>query len=118
MRRRIARLNQLLREVIAEVIQRDLKHPDVTSLITVTVVLVNDDVEHAKVYVSLLGDEAKVKKTFEALQNSAGFIAVAASKKVSLRYFPQLHFKIDDSLKRAYRIEELLQKVLPKDNQE
>lgn len=108
---RTDRLNSLLKEVISEVIRKEVRHPDVAELFTVTQVDITKDLHHAKVYVSVIGSEEVKAKTIAALQTAAGFIAVNSSKKVVMRYFPELHFKLDDSVDRHMRIEELLSDI-------
>ena len=109
--RRVEKLNSLLKEVISEVIMREVKNPHVTTLITVTKVDITKDLRHAKVHISLIGDEDKKKETFHAIESAAGFIAVHASKKVVMRYFPQLHFKLDNSLENQVRIDSILRDI-------
>lgn len=101
----------MLKEVISEVIRKEVRHPDVTELFTVTRVDITKDLHHAKVYVSVIGTPQQKEKTLIALQTSAGFIAVNASKKVVMRFFPELQFKLDDSVDRHMRIEELLHAI-------
>lgn len=109
--KRTDRLNSLLKEVISEVIKRDVRNPHVTELITVTRVEITKDLHYAKVYISVIGTDEQKKETLSALQSAAGFIAVNASKKVVMHYFPELTFKLDDSVEKHMRIEELLHKV-------
>jgi ribosome-binding factor A len=111
MTRRVDRLNSLLKEVISEVVRRDVRHPKVGTLITVTRVEVTKDLHYAKVFVSVIGEEAHKAECIKALNSAAGFIAVNASKKVTLRYFPALTFHIDDSLEAHMRIDQLLQDI-------
>lgn len=112
MTRRIEKVNSLLKEVISEVIRRDIKNPFLTNLITVTEVDVSKDLRFAKVYISLIEtDPAKRAEIIETLQKSAGIIAVLSSKKVILRYFPSLTFKLDDSLDKFMHIDSLLKKI-------
>lgn len=108
---RVDRLNSLLKEVISEVIRNDVRNPHVGSLITVTRVDITKDLHHAKVYISVIGDEKEKTETLMALNTAAGFIAVNASKKVVLRYFPNLNFILDDSVDKHMRIENLLEKI-------
>lgn len=108
---RTDRLNSLLKEVISEVIRREVRDPNVNELMTVTRVDITKDLHNAKVYVSVIGSKEAKKKTLEALNNAAGFIAVNASKKVVMRYFPELIFKLDDSVDKHMRIEELLEEI-------
>lgn len=108
---RTDRLNSLLKEVISEVIRRDVRNPHVNELLTVTRVDITKDLHHAKVYISVIGTPEQKAETIAALQTAAGFIAVQASHKVVMRYFPALTFKLDDSVERHMRIEELLKEI-------
>ena len=111
MTRRIERVNSLLVEVIAEVIMREVKDPRIPSLITITKVETSPDLRQAKVYFSLIGSEKDKKTALQILQEAAGFIGMTASKKVVLRFFPQLTFKIDDTMEKHQRIDDLLKKI-------
>jgi ribosome-binding factor A len=108
---RTDRLNSLLKEVISEVIRREVRNPHVAELITVTRVQITKDLHYAKVFISVIGDEQQKEETLKALQSAAGFIAVNSSQKVTMRYFPELRFKLDDSVDKHMRIEELLGKI-------
>lgn len=108
---RVDRLNSLLKEVISEVIRTEVRNPHVSTLVTVTRVDVTKDLHHAKVYISVIGDETEKRESLVALNNASGFIAVNASKKVTLRFFPELSFKLDDSVDKHMRIESLLGKI-------
>ena len=110
-KQRTDRLNSLLKEVISEVIRRDVKNPHVNELVTVTRVDITKDLHHAKVYISVIGDESAKAETLHALQSAAGFIAVNSSKKVVMRYFPALTFKLDDAVDKHMRIEQLLGEI-------
>jgi ribosome-binding factor A len=109
--KRTERLNSLLQEVLSEVIAKDVKDPRLGSLITVTKVEITKDLQHAKVYISVIGDKETKTKTLEALQSGAGFIAIHASKKVVMRYFPSLSFRIDDSADKFAAIDTILGKI-------
>jgi ribosome-binding factor A len=108
---RLERINSLLKEVIFEVIQKDVRNPNVNTFVTVTQVDTSADLHHAKVYISLIATDAEKEKVLAALQTAAGFIAVNAAKKVELRYFPALTFKLDTALEEHLRIQELLAKI-------
>ena len=108
---RTDRLNSLLKEVISEVIHRDVKNPHVNELVTVTRVDITKDLHYAKVYVSVIGEQSVKEETLAALQSAAGFIAVNASHKVVMRYFPTLTFKLDDSVDKHMRVATLLNEI-------
>ncbi len=110
-KQRLDRVNSLLKEVIYEVIHKDVRNPHINTFVSVTRVETSADLHHAKVYISLIASDAAKEKIIEALQSAAGFIAVHASKKVELRYFPQLIFKLDTSIDEHMRIEKVFQKI-------
>lgn len=108
---RVARLNSLLKEVISEVIRGDVRNPHVAKFVTVTGVDITADLQHAKVLISVIGTPVEKEETIKALQSAAGFIAIQSSRKVVMRYFPELTFKLDTSVDQQMRIEELLKKI-------
>ncbi|SCA58590.1 Ribosome-binding factor A [Chlamydiales bacterium SCGC AB-751-O23] len=109
--KRMSRLNSLLKEVLSEVIQKDVKNPHIHPLTTITRVDITRDIRQAKVYVSVMGTDDEKKSTVNELNNAAGFIAINSSKKVTLRFFPSLIFKIDDSVDKQVRIESLIHEI-------
>jgi ribosome-binding factor A len=110
-KQRLDRVNSLLKEVIWEAIRKDVRNPHINTFISVTKVDTSADLHHAKVFVSLIASDAEKTKILQALQTAAGFIAVHASKKVELRYFPQLTFILDTSIEEHMRIEKILGKI-------
>jgi ribosome-binding factor A len=109
--RRIERLNSLLKEVISDVIHKEMKNPHLPPLVTVTNVLITKDLRHAKVYVSIIGDrEAKIK-AISILQSASGFIALHSSKQVVMRFFPDLMFILDESVEKQMQIDSLISKI-------
>ena len=110
-KQRTDRLNSLLKEVISEVIHRDVRNPHLTHFVTVTRVDITKDLHYAKVYISIIGTDQEKQDSIAALQSAAGFIAVNASKKVTMRYFPELTFKLDDSVDKHMHIQELLGEI-------
>ncbi len=109
--KRSVRLNSLLKEVISEVVRKEVRDPRLSSLIAVTSVDITNDLQHAKVYISVIGSLEENQQTIEALQSAAGFIAIVSSKKVVMRYFPALTFKLDDTVDKYMAIDGLLGKI-------
>ncbi len=108
---RTKRLNSLLREVLSEVINREVKNPHVASLVSVTSVNITKDLRYAKVYISVIGTAQEKSETINALQSASGFISVQSSKKVVMRYFPELTFIIDNTADEFARINNVLKKI-------
>ena len=110
-KKRTVRLNSLLKEVISDVIKKQVRNPHINELLTITRVDITNDLHYAKVYVAVIGTEEQKQETVQALQSAAGFIAINCSKQVVMRYFPSLTFKLDDSVDKHMRIEQLLHEL-------
>jgi ribosome-binding factor A len=110
-KKRIARLNSLLKEVLSEVIHQDVRNPLVHKFVSVTEVDISSDLQHAKVFISVIGNDKEKQETIQALQSGAGFISLQASKKVVMRYFPVLTFKLDTTLDKQLRVQTLLNQI-------
>lgn len=116
--RRMKKVNAMLREAIAKVILKDVKHPKISNCwITITRVSLSRDLQSARVYVSIMPHENSQEETLEALKASAGFIACQASKDVVLKYFPDLHFYVEDIFSPQDHIERLLLRIAEQDKQ-
>ncbi len=111
MTKRTERLNSLLKEVISEVIRKQVRNPKVAQFTTVTGVDISKDLHHAKVYVSVIGTDQERSTTVEALETAAGFIGVHSSKKVVMRHFPSLTFRLDTSVDNQLKIDSLIKKI-------
>ena len=109
--KRTKRLNSLLREVLSEVIRKDVNNPKLSEFTTVAEVDITKDLQNAKVFISVIGTDEEKQASLKALQSAAGFIGVIASKKVVLRHFPTLTFRLDNSVDKHFKIEQALQKI-------
>jgi ribosome-binding factor A len=99
-----------LRQVIAEALTREIRDPRV-GFVTVTGVLVTNDLSHARVTVSVPGDDAEKTRALQGLQSAAGFLRSRAARVLSTRTVPELHFELDQGVEHAARIEELLESI-------
>jgi ribosome-binding factor A len=108
--KRLDRVNQLIREEISLLLQRELKDPGL-GFITITEVETSRDLRQAKVFVSVLGDEAQWKASLTALARARGFIRSWLRQHLDLRVTPELDFRADRSMEHAARIQELLKRL-------
>lgn len=90
----------------------ELKDPRVRD-VTVTYVEVSPDMRHAKIHVSVMGDETHQKLSLRGLQNAAGFLQAKIAERIEIRYTPRLIFVLDQGVKRSIEIAQILQQVLP-----
>ncbi|MBI4665095.1 MAG: 30S ribosome-binding factor RbfA [Nitrospinae bacterium] len=102
---------ELVRE-ISHIIQREMKDPRL-GFVSVTRAEVAKDLRHANIFVSVLGSDDEKTKTMKALQSGAGFIRTLISKRLTMRVTPEFTFRLDDSMERGARIQELLRKAMP-----
>ena len=101
---------ETLRQVITEALAREVRDPRV-GFVTVTGVLVSGDLSHARVMVSVVGDEGEKARALEGLQSAAGFLRSRAARALTTRSVPELHFELDRGLEHAARINELLNTI-------
>lgn len=104
---RMRRVNEAIREVLADAIATDLKDPRI-GFVTVTDVDTAPDLRAARVYVSVLGDEAARREALAGLESSHGFLQGRLASQLRLKRTPTLSFHYDESIERGIRLSELL----------
>jgi ribosome-binding factor A len=104
---RMRRVNEALREVLSARIAEGLKDPRI-GFVTVTAVDTSPDLRHARVYVSVLGDEQERARTLSGLASSHGVLQRAIADELRMKRTPTLAFAYDESIERGVRISRLL----------
>ncbi|HKP48910.1 MAG TPA: 30S ribosome-binding factor RbfA [Gemmatimonadales bacterium] len=112
--RRPEQMAETLRQVITDGLTREVRDPRV-GFVTITGVLVTNDLSHARVMVSVPGEEAEKTRALEGLQSAAGFLRSRAARALTTRTVPELHFELDRGLEHAARINELLNTIRQED---
>jgi ribosome-binding factor A len=110
--KRLDRVNQLIKEEVSMLLQRELKDPRL-GFVTVTEVETTKDLRQAKVFVSVLGGDEQWKASMTALTSARGFVRNWLRQHLDLRVTPELVFRPDRSMEHAARIQALL-KELPR----
>ena len=105
---RMRRVDGAVREVLSDVIAHQLKDPRV-GFVTVTSVETSPDLRHARVYVSVLGDDATRRRSLDGLSSAHGFLQRRVAAELRLKHTPTLEFRYDDSVDRGFRIQEILE---------
>lgn len=108
MSRRIERLNSLIRRDLSELMRYEVKDPRVSGVVSVTRVNTSNDVQHAKVYVSIYGTLREKENTIAALQSAAGFMRRQLRARLETRQVPVLRFVLDDTLSEGNEMLDLL----------
>ncbi|HEY9900275.1 MAG TPA: 30S ribosome-binding factor RbfA [Pantanalinema sp.] len=107
---RAERVSEVIKDVVADAIRR-LKDSRITGMVSITDVEVSGDLRHAKIFVSIYGDEPTQALTMEGLSSAVGFIRSEVGKAVKLRVVPELHFKQDRSIEHGAHIHDLLARI-------
>jgi ribosome-binding factor A len=104
---RMRRVDEAVRAVLSDAIAKDLQDPRV-GFVTVTGVKTSPDLRHARVYVSVLGDEQARSESLEGLRSAHGFLQGHLASELPLKHTPTLTFEYDESIDRGMRISELI----------
>ncbi len=101
------RVDEGVRQVLADALAMELKDPRV-GFVTVTDVRTSADLRHARVYVSVLGDDAQREATLAGLRSAHGYLQARIARELRLKRTPTLEFTYDDTTDRALRVQALL----------
>jgi ribosome-binding factor A len=104
---RMRRVDEAMRQVLGDALAQDLKDPRV-GFVTVTDVKTSPDLRHARVYVSVLGDEPTQQASLDGLRSAHGYLQSRVAGELRLKRTPELVFELDHTAERAARLEEIL----------
>lgn len=115
---RTQRIGDQMQRELAELIRREVKDPRV-GLVTITAVDVSRDVGHAKVFITVMGEDSAedIKQSLKVLNSAAGFLRMQLGKEMKLRSVPQLHFHYDESVSRGVHLSALIERAVAEDRQ-
>jgi ribosome-binding factor A len=110
--RRQERIAEVLAEELGILIASELTDPRLEdAMVTVTDVQVSPDLGNARVYIQHALPAAQSRNVLSALQHSTTFLRRALVENLHLRVVPELHFVVDETEKRAHRIDEILDQI-------
>jgi len=105
---RLMRINDEILRECANILRSELKDPRISTMVSVTEVETANDLSQAKVFVSIMGDDAQKKEVMEGLKNASGFIRRGIAEKVNLRNTPEIKFLLDNSLDYSLKMAKLI----------
>ena len=108
--KRADRVGDLIRQVIGEMLLRDLNDPRLAA-VTLTGVEVTADLKTATVFFSAMGSQVQEEASLHGLQSAAGYIRKKLGRELRLRFVPDLLFKVDHSFDYGSRIDRLIQTI-------
>ncbi|HBQ63730.1 MAG TPA: 30S ribosome-binding factor RbfA [Clostridiales bacterium] len=108
---RTARIAEEIKREVSALIQHGIKDPRLGEVVSITGVTVTRDLRHARILVSVLGGEERRKEVQQALASASGYIRREIGTRIRLRYVPEFHFEMDDSIEHGIYISKLIDKV-------
>ncbi len=107
---RAERIAELVRQEISDVLKKKINDPRI-GFTSITHVDVTDDLKHASIYVSVYGNQEKKDSTMAGLSSAKGFIRSAIAPRFDLKFFPELAFKLDNSIEHASKVFAIIDKL-------
>lgn len=104
---RMQRIDNEIQRVLGTLISQELKDPRL-GFTTVTRVVITQDLRHAKVFVSIIGDRHVAMQTMDALKHASRFLRGELGREIQLRHTPELQFVEDRSTERAINLSKTL----------
>ncbi|MDR0337171.1 MAG: 30S ribosome-binding factor RbfA [Planctomycetaceae bacterium] len=114
MSRRTLKAAEAIRQIVSMAILTEIQDPRVRD-VTVVRVEVSGDMQSAKIYVSVMGDETKQNLCMKGLKSSTGFLQSKVAKRIETRYTPHLDFVLDQGVKKQLLVSKILDEILPKE---
>ncbi|MGM8214514.1 30S ribosome-binding factor RbfA [Bacillaceae bacterium W0354] len=107
---RANRVAEQMKKELGDILSRKIKDPRV-GFVTVTDVQVTGDLQQAKIFISIFGDEEQKDETLVGLAKSKGFIRSEIGKRIRLRKTPEISFEIDHAIEYGNKIEKLIRDI-------
>ena len=111
---RMRRVNESVKEVLANALP-ELKDPRI-GFVTITGVETSPDLRHARVFVSVLGSEAKRARSLKGLEAAHGMLQARLARELRMKRTPQLAFEYDPTVERGVRMTKLIDELAPDDD--
>jgi ribosome-binding factor A len=104
------KLGELIAAELSDLLRTRVTDPRV-GFASITHVEVSGDLRHAKVFVSVMGELSEKEETIKALKHAAGFLRHELAERITIRYMPELVFKLDTSIEQGSRILEMIRQL-------
>lgn len=105
------RLNDQIRDQLADLLTREARDPQLQGVISITEVETSPDLRVARVFVSVLGSEEEAEATFARIRHAGSFFRRELAARLNLRHTPDLDFRLDRSIAEGAKIDKLLREL-------
>lgn len=114
-RMRAERVGDQMKRELSDLLQREVKDPRIPVLTGVSAVEVTSDLSHATCHISVLGTPEQQEDCLDALRNAAGFLRRELAARIRIHTSPELHFRLDDSIRIGIDMGKRIDEVLAAD---
>ena len=114
MGQRASRVGEELRKIVTQILLEDITDPRL-GFVTVTRVMVTDDLRLGKIFYSVLGDADQKEATAEALREHTGLIRRLVAERINMKFAMEIRFEPDASIEHSFKIDEILKKIKDQD---
>ncbi|MGE5379627.1 MAG: 30S ribosome-binding factor RbfA [Methylocystaceae bacterium] len=108
--RRNDRLAEEIKREMSQIFREEMKDPRL-NLVSITRVEVSSELSHARIFVSVIGDEEERRQVDKALQGAKGYLRTEIGSRLQVRRVPELVFRIDRSIEHGVHIASLLNQI-------
>jgi ribosome-binding factor A len=115
--KRVDRLNELIKRALCDVLRDEYQHSQL-GWVTISRVVVSKDMQHARVFFTALGGADEEQRALQRLRHDQPRLRFRLAHSIHLRYTPELIFEVDDELKRALAVEELIERTIAKEQRD
>lgn len=111
-KRRQERMSEEVRRIVSQIFQEEIKDPRIDqTAISLTRVDLSNDLSHARINISVLGDESKQIDTINAIKAAKGYIRSELAQRLKVKHAPEIDFILDKSIEHGIRIATILDEL-------
>ena len=108
--KRADRIGGQVQKELSDLLQKEIRDPRL-DLVTIMRVSITDDLRSARIYFSVAEGEERKVNALAGFKSAAGYLRRKLSRRLELRYVPELEFLYDESFDRATRINKVLRAI-------
>ncbi len=111
-KRRQEKMSEEIKRTVSHVFQEGIKDPRIDqAAISITRVDLSNDMSHARINLSILGDQAKQEEMMNAVKTARGYIRTELARRLKVKHAPEIEFRLDKSIEHGIRISSILEEL-------
>ncbi len=110
MNRKKERLEHTIRTIISDIFLKEISDPRI-GFVTVSSCELSSDLMHAKIFVSIYGDEKEKERSMEGLKSATKYIQELLAKRIKVKHVPYIEFFLDESIEKGIKLTKLIEEI-------